>query len=63
MKIEVTRAAFECLFHYDDRKGNEVKETHETIHFYNAYLELTGFKVWNFASSTRWQYYIQDINY
>ena len=63
MKIEVTKAAFDCLLQYENRTKHDIKETHETIHFYNPYLEIRGFKVWNFASSTKWQYYLQDINY
>ena len=62
MKIEVTKEAFECAFRDKDAINRDIKETHETIHFYNPYLDIRGFKVWNFVSSTVWQYYIQDIN-
>ena len=62
MKIEVTKEAFDCLFRDKDAIKRDIKETHETIHFHNSYLEIKGFKVWNFASSMQWQYYLEDIN-
>ena len=63
MHVEVSEKLFNEIFEsWNCETNREVNETHEKVGFFNMRLNVDGFKIWNFASSKKWQYYIQDIN-
>ena len=60
--IEVTEQTFDRLFAPAMHIKNEEKETHVIEHFYNKELDQRGKRVFNYVSSSVWQYYLIDIN-
>lgn len=63
MNIEVSENLFKEIFdNLNCENGNEITEAFEKVHYHNLRLNVFGFKMWNFASSKKWQYYLTDIN-
>lgn len=61
MYIEVTEKTFYLLFKKEPYKV-EKEELFERHHYKSKRLNQYGYKVWNYASSRNWQYYLRDIN-
>lgn len=60
MTIEVTEQTFNSIFSDKDLASTEKKETYEKISYLNQ--GQNGYKVFNYVSSTMYQYYLIDIN-
>lgn len=60
MTIEVTQQTFNSIFNDKDLASTEKKETYEKISYLNQ--GQNGYKVFNYVSSTMYQYYLIDIN-
>ena len=58
--IEVTKETFYTLF--NDEGMTEKTDLYEKTNYYNSKIDQRGYKLYNFVSSKKHQYYLTDIN-
>jgi len=62
MKVEISKELFDKVFDIAPIVSTIQTETYEEVMHHNESLGSVGSRVWNYASSKDWQYYIYDIN-